>query len=214
MSIAVVDYGMGNLRSVSRALAWVGGADVSVTSDPHVVRDAERVVFPGVGAMGDCMAELRRLGLLDAVREAAVDKPFLGICLGMQALLDRSEESGGIDSLGVVPGRVARFPGGVVGDDGRPLKVPHMGWSRVHQSRRHPLWEGIDDGSWFYFVHSYYAEAADPAAVVGEADYGRRFHAALARGSCFAVQFHPEKSQHAGLKLLENFIHWDGVWNQ
>ncbi len=213
MVVAVVDYGMGNLRSVSRALAWVGsGVDVVVTSDPQQVRDAERVVFPGVGAMGDCMAELRRLDLLDAVREAAAGKPFLGICLGMQALLERSEESGGVGGLGTIPGRAVRFPAGVADADGRPLKVPHMGWSRVYQTQGHPLWDGIEDGSWFYFVHSYYADAAEAADVVGEAEYGRRFHAAVAHGSCFAVQFHPEKSQHAGLKLLENFIRWDGVW--
>lgn len=212
--VVVVDYGMGNLRSVYRALLAAGAdADaVAVSADPGAVRAAERVVLPGVGAMGDCMAELERLGLRAAVREAAASKPFLGVCLGMQALLERSDESGGVAGLGIVPGRAVRFPDGERDAAGRPLKVPHMGWSRVAQRCSHPLWAGIADGEWFYFVHSYYALADDARAVAGEAEHGRRFAAALAAGPCFAVQFHPEKSQAAGLRLYRNFLDWDGRW--
>lgn len=212
--VAVVDYGMGNLRSVYQALAHAAGSEdgLAVTADPAVVRSAERVVLPGVGAMGDCMAELRRLGLVEALREAARSKPFLGVCLGMQALLERSEESGGVDGLGILPGRAVRFPAGERDAAGRLLKVPHMGWSRVHRPCSHPLWAGIEDGTWFYFVHSYYAVADDPATVVGEAEHGRRFAAAVAAGPCFGAQFHPEKSQDAGLGLYRNFLKWDGSW--
>ncbi|MFP4648845.1 MAG: imidazole glycerol phosphate synthase subunit HisH [Halorhodospira sp.] len=212
--VAIVDYGMGNLRSVYRALAHAAGGEegLQVTADPAVVRAAERVVLPGVGAIGDCMAELRRLGLVDVLREAARCKPFLGVCLGMQALLDDSEESGGVEALGVIPGRAVRFPDGEHDGRGRPLKVPHMGWSRVRRPCSHPLWAGIEDGTWFYFVHSYYVIADDPSMVVGEAEHGRRFAAAVADGPCFAAQFHPEKSQEAGLRLYRNFLDWDGSW--
>lgn len=213
--LAIVDYGMGNLYSVRRAFehAAQGRCRLTVTADPQQIRDAERVVLPGVGAIGDCMTELERLGLREAVLAAARSKPFLGICLGMQALLEHSEESGGVDALGVVPGRALHFPRGELDSAGRVLKVPHMGWSRVQQSSSHPLWAGIEDGTWFYFVHSYYAVADDRRAVVGEAVHGRRFAAALARGSCFAVQFHPEKSQAAGLRLYRNFLDWNGSWS-
>jgi imidazole glycerol-phosphate synthase subunit HisH len=205
--IAVIDYGMGNLRSVSRALEHVGnGASVEVSADPERILRAERVVFPGVGAIRDCMSELHRLELTAVIREAAGSKPFLGICLGMHALLDFSEESGGIDCLGILPGRVVRFPPEVQQSG---LKVPHMGWNNVRQSP-HPLWDGISDDSRFYFVHSYYCRPQDESVTAGVTEYGVRFSAALARDNVFATQFHPEKSQRAGLQLLSNFVRWDG----
>lgn len=211
MDVAVVDYGMGNLRSVSRALGRVTGRPdhVVVTADPERIRQAPRVVFPGVGAMGECMAELHRLELTEAVHDAAQDRPFLGICLGMQALLDRSAEDGGVEALGVLPGSAERFPSDAVDAEGRRLKVPHMGWSPVRQAQDHPMWSGIADRAWFYFVHGYYVQAGDESLVVGTAEHGRTFHAAVARGPCFAVQFHPEKSQADGLRLLSNFMQWD-----
>lgn len=211
--VAVIDYGMGNLRSVSKALEHVGGGvSVRVTYDPELIRRADRVVFPGVGALRDCMAELARLGLDEVIRECAETKPFLGICLGMQALLEFSEENNGTPGLGILPGRVVGFPVPFVdaATDER-LKVPHMGWNEVHQTRPHPLWEGIAQDSRFYFVHSYYAVPAVTEQVAGTVHYGRDVTVALARHNIFAVQFHPEKSQHAGLKLLANFMGWDGA---
>lgn len=208
-TIAVIDYGMGNLRSVSKALERVSNGElVQVTSEPEHIRRADRVVLPGVGAIRDCMSELKRLELIDALIDAAANKPLLGICLGMQALLNHSEENGGIDGLAMFAGRVRHF-GDAIGDT--RLKVPHMGWNRVRQPRPHPLWRGIDDGSRFYFVHSYYVDADDEATVAGTCDYGIRFSAALARDNVFATQFHPEKSQRAGLELLANFVRWDGT---
>jgi glutamine amidotransferase len=207
--IAVVDYGMGNLRSVSKALEHVApDADVRVTSDPDVVARADRVVFPGQGAMPDCMRELSERGLRDAVITASRSKPFLGICIGLQMLFDHSEE-GDVPGLAVLPGDVRRFPRGDVRDaNGARLKVPHMGWNRVMQVDRHPLWENIPDDDWFYFVHSYYAVSADEESVSGRCDYGLRFACAVARDNLFAVQFHPEKSHLAGLQLLRNFSVW------
>jgi len=211
-SVAVIDYGMGNLRSVAKALEHVGRGDrVRVTYDPELIARADRVVFPGVGALRDCMTELQRLGLDDAIRVAARTKPFLGICLGMQALLDRSDENGGADGLGIFAGQVRGFATPLHDPaSGERLKVPHMGWNQVHHTRPHPLWEGIAQDSRFYFVHSYYAAPADPAHVAGTARYGHDFAAVLARDNVFAVQFHPEKSQQAGLCLLANFMAWDG----
>lgn len=211
--VAIVDFGMGNLRSVEKAVrhAGAGAADVRVTSDPEQVDAADRVVFPGQGAIGDCMAQLAAHGLEPCLRRAIREKPFLGICIGLQALLEESEEDGGTGGLGVFPGRVVRFPrpGRVLpGAAGGRLKVPHMGWNRVRRERPHPLWEGIGDGERFYFVHSYYAAPADPGLAAGTTDYAVRFTAALAHGSLFAVQFHPEKSQRAGLRLLANFLGW------
>ncbi|RFA24767.1 imidazole glycerol phosphate synthase subunit HisH [Alkalilimnicola ehrlichii] len=207
--IAVVDYGMGNLRSVRKALEHVGnGAVVEVTSAPERILRADRVVLPGVGAIGDCMNELHRLELVEALREAAGSKPFLGVCLGMQALLDFSEENQGVDCLGVLPGKARRFPAELTTDAG--LKVPHMGWNGVLQQGRHPLWRGIADNSRFYFVHSYYVEPAEAALAAGVTRYGFDFAAVVARGNVFATQFHPEKSQRAGLDLLANFVRWDG----
>lgn len=210
-TIAVIDYGMGNLRSVSKALEYVSGSDwVEVTYDPDHIRRADRVVFPGVGAIRDCMSELQRLELLEVIREVAQAKPFLGICLGMQALLGHSEENRGVDAIGLVPGRVRYFGTALAEVSGR-FKVPHMGWNRVHRDREHPLWRGIPNDSWFYFVHSYYAAPENPADVAGTSNYGIDFTAAVARENIFATQFHPEKSQHAGLDLLANFVRWDGT---
>ena len=208
-TIAVVDYGMGNLRSVSKALEHVAPqARVIVTSDAAEIGAAERVVFPGQGAMPDCMRELDARGLREAVLTSARTKPFLGICIGLQMLFEVSEE-GNIPGLGVFRGRVRRFPADVmIGSDGSRLKVPHMGWNEVHQLRPHPLWEGIAPGSRFYFVHSYFPEPADPSIAVGATDYPFRFTCAVARANIFAVQFHPEKSQNSGLRLLSNFVQW------
>jgi len=210
--VAVIDYGMGNLRSVSKALEHVGGGlDVRVTYDPELIRRADRVVFPGVGALRDCAAELKRLGLDEVIRECAATKPFLGICLGMQALLDFSEENGGTSGLGILPGRAVGFPVPLVDPATKErLKVPHMGWNEVHQTRPHALWEGIRQDSRFYFVHSYYAVPSDAQLVAGTVHYGQEVAVALARDNIFAVQFHPEKSQQAGLMLLANFMAWDG----
>lgn len=209
--IAVIDYGMGNLRSVSKALEHVAPAiSVAVTSDPDVIAKAGRVVFPGVGHAGDCMRELEARGLRQAVIEAARTKPFLGICLGMQMLFEHSEE-GNVPGLGILPGRVLRFPAeAMVDQKGEKLKVPHMGWNEVHQAHEHPLWAGIRDASRFYFVHSYYCEPASPDLVAGYTVYPFPFTSAVARDNIFAVQFHPEKSQAAGLALLGNFVVWDG----
>ena len=210
-TVAVVDYGMGNLRSVSQAvLHAAAGSDVEVivTSSPQAVRDAERVVLPGQGAMPDCMRELRESGLLDAVLHAAAAKPLLGVCVGMQMLLERSEE-GPTEGLGLIAGDVARFRlEGRLQPDGSRYKVPQMGWNRVFQARPHALWEGIPDGAYFYFVHSYHARPADPATSAGETDYGARFTSALARDNIFATQFHPEKSAAHGLALYRNFLAW------
>ena len=209
--IAVVDYGMGNLHSVAKALAHVAPeADIMVSDDPAVVGAADRVVFPGVGAIRDCMGEMHRRGLGPVLRTAASSgRPMLAICVGLQALMEHSEENAGVDCLGILPGRVRRFPDGMQDEDGNTLKVPHMGWSRVAQ-QPHPLWAGIPDGERFYFVHSYYVDPAARSNVAGSCEYGLEFAAALAREALFAVQFHPEKSHTAGLRLLRNFGNWDG----
>lgn len=206
----VIDYGMGNLRSVSKALEHVAaGGEIAISADPARIRDADRVVLPGVGALRDCMAELQRLGLVAALRDVLHTRPFLGICLGMQALLDFSDENEGTPGLAVIGGAVRRFSGRDTA--GRPLKVPHMGWSRVDQTRPHPLWDGIAAGSRFYFVHSYYVAPAQSRDIAATTEYGETFASAIARDNIFAVQFHPEKSQRAGLTLLANFMRWDGM---
>ena len=212
-NIAVIDYGMGNLRSVAKALEHVAPhARVHVTSDASCIADAERVVFPGQGAMPDCMRELDLRGLRESVLAAARGKPFLGICIGLQMLFDFSEE-GSVAGLGVFPGVVKRFPAEAMrGDDGARLKVPHMGWNEVHQECVHPLWHGIAPDSRFYFVHSYFPQPADGGIVAGTTCYPFRFTCAVARDNIFAVQFHPEKSQAAGLALLRNFAAWDGAF--
>ncbi len=211
IDIAVIDYGMGNLRSVSKALEHVAPErSVVVTGDPAVIATAERVVFPGQGAMPDCVRELDARGLRAAVRAAAADKPFLGICIGLQLLFEHSEE-GDVDGLGVLPGRVRRFPAErMVDTAGNRLKVPHMGWNEVHQSRPHPLWAGIARDARYYFVHSYYVVLDDAALETAYTEYPFRFTSAVGRDNIFAVQFHPEKSQQAGLALLYNFVNWDG----
>jgi len=202
--IAVVDYGMGNLRSVAKALEGVApGARVRVTADPEEIRAAARVVVPGQGALPDCMRNLAASGALEAVIEATRTKPFLGICVGMQMLFERGEE-GGAQGLALLAGDVPRF----AGPDMRGLKVPHMGWNEVRQVRSHPLFAGIADGARFYFVHSYYPRPADEGLTAAVCDYGIRFTCAVARDNIFAVQFHPEKSQNSGLRLLSNFVEW------
>jgi glutamine amidotransferase len=211
-TVAVVDYGMGNLRSVSQAVLHVAagtGFDVVVTSRPDEVYAAERVVLPGQGAMPDCMRELRDSGLQDAVLDAAARKPLFGVCVGMQMLFDRSEE-GPTDGLGLVGGEVRRFQlAGRLQPDGSRFKVPQMGWNGVFQSGSHPVWAGVPDGAYFYFVHSFYARPSDPRHSVGETDYGDRFTSAVARDNIFATQFHPEKSAGHGLALYRNFLHWN-----
>ena len=210
VSIVVVDYGMGNLRSVAKALERVAPeASVRISSDEAEVLAANRIVLPGQGAMPDCMRYLRESGLQDAVLRCAETKPLLGVCVGEQMLLDVSEE-GDTPGLGLIPGKVVRFsPAQMAQPDGTRLKVPQMGWNRVYQSQPHPLWEGIADGSYFYFVHSYYAVPSDPVITAGETEYGLRFTCALARHNIFATQFHPEKSAATGLKLYRNFVHWN-----
>ena len=214
-TVAVVDYGSGNLRSVSQAVAHVAAASgltVEVTSDPDAVFRAERIVLPGQGHMGDCTRGLADSGLLDAVLHAAANKPLFGVCVGMQMLLDRSEE-GPSQGLGLIPGEVIRFQlEGRLQADGSRFKVPQMGWNAVfHDLDRgpaHALWDGIADGAYYYFVHSYFARPVDPHHAVGEADFGGRFAAAIARDNIFATQCHPEKSADQGLALYRNFLHW------
>ena len=202
MSIAIVDYGMGNVRSVQKAIEHVAPNDqVFLTDDAALISEADRVVFPGQGAMGACMQALNEHGLVDVIKQAAHEKPFLGICLGLQLLFDHSEENGGTDGLSIIPGDVVKF-------DKSDLKIPHMGWNTVKQEFDHPLWHNIDDNARFYSVHSYYVKEADRAVVVGSTDYGIDFTCAIAKDNMFAVQFHPEKSQHDGLQLLTNFVNW------
>lgn len=214
-TVAVVDYGSGNLRSVSQAVihAAIGsGVDVVVTSNAQAVFDADRVVLPGQGHMADCMNELASSGLKEAVLHAAAHKPLFGVCVGMQMLLERSEE-GPTDGLGLMPGEVVRFQlQNRLQEDGSRFKVPQMGWNQVFHRLggrpEHPMWSNIADGAYFYFVHSYYARPADPAQVVGETDFGGRFASAIARDNIFATQFHPEKSADQGLALYRNFLSW------
>lgn len=208
-TIAVIDYGMGNLRSVAKALELVGCGRVEMSADPDRLRRAARLVFPGQGAIRDCMSELQRLELIDALAEFVQTKPFLGICIGLQALMRRSDESGGVEALGLFAGE-ARHLGCAVAPK-QALKIPHVGWNRVRQTRAHPLWHGIPDRSRFYFVHSYYVAPEDPALIAGTTDYGITFTSALGRGNVFATQFHPEKSQRVGFDLLANFAGWDGA---
>jgi glutamine amidotransferase len=208
VDIAVVDYGMGNLRSVSKAVEHVAnGKSVGITSDPKVIHNADRVVFPGQGAMPDCMRELDARKLRDAIIDAAKNKPFLGICIGMQLLFDSSEE-GDTAGLGLFKGEVKRFAAYLQDINHEKLKVPHMGWNQVYQSQIHPLWADIADATRFYHVHSYYAAPQDSAVTVGETEYPNRFTSAIARDNIFATQFHVEKSAQAGLQLLANFVNW------
>ena len=207
--IAVVDYGMGNLRSVAKALEHVAPKHrVEITGEAARVDAADRVVFPGQGAMPDCIRHLGESGLRDAVVRAARTRPLFGVCVGEQMLFDWSAE-GDTDGLGVLPGKVLRFPAEAMrAADGARLKVPHMGWNRVRQTRPHPVWGGVPDGAFFYFVHSFYVAPADESITVGRTDYGIAFTCAVARDNIFATQFHPEKSAANGLRLYENFVRW------
>ena len=208
--IAVIDYGMGNLRSVSKAIEHVADdAEVCTTDDPGYIATADRVVFPGQGAARDCMAAIGDHHLNRAVLSAAETKPFLGICMGLQVLLQHSEENDGTELLGLFAGEVKRFSGLEQGDNGLPLKIPHMGWSQVRQVGSHPLWSQIPDNSRFYFVHSYRVVPNDVSVIAATTDYGVRFASAVAHDNLFATQFHPEKSADAGLQLLRNFVHWN-----
>jgi glutamine amidotransferase len=209
-TLAIIDYGMGNLHSIAKAVEHVAeDTRVIISSDPDDIMAADRVVFPGVGGIGHTMEELSRTELSEVVQQSAASRPMLCICVGMQALFERSEENEGTDCLGLVAGEVLRFPENMRATDGSKLKVPHMGWNQVHH-RPHPLWQDIEQNSRFYFVHSYYAAPADKSLQAATSDYGREFCCALARENLFAVQFHPEKSQRAGLKLLQNFSRWNG----
>ena len=210
--VAVIDYGMGNLHSVASALQHVGADEVVVTHDADLIRKADRVVFPGVGAIRDCMAEIRRLKCDELLSQALTQQhvPVLAICVGLQALMDRSEENDGVECLGMIPGDVRFFGNPLTDASGQRLKVPHMGWNEVRQHMDHPLWTGIPDMSRFYFVHSYYVHAEDRSLLAGSVEYGVSADAALARDNLFPVQFHPEKSANAGLTLLKNFLEWNG----
>ena len=214
-SVVIVNLGTGNLRSVYRAFEYVGGkGDVTISADPEVIRNARRLVLPGQGAIGTWMRQLNQdTRLKSAVLERLHHGPVLGICLGLQALFESSDENGGQDGMGLMKGQVRHFEAAhrAAGASSSHLKIPHMGWNQVKQRFEHPLWHEIDDQERFYFVHSYYVEATDPATVVGESHYGIPFTAAAARDNLFATQFHPEKSQQAGLQLIKNFIHWNGV---
>ncbi len=207
MSIVVIDYGMGNLRSVSKALETVSnGIPVEVTSDPERILNASHIVFPGQGAIRACLAEVQRLGLTDIIKQVAAEKPFLGICIGMQLLMTHSDENDGVNGLNVFAGNVHHFNMDTTPD----LKVPHMGWNQVHQTVSHPLWQNIELDSRFYFVHSYYVDPNDDSVVAGTTNYPVEFASAIYKGNIFAVQFHPEKSHHAGIQLLKNFVSWNG----
>ena len=212
-TVAVIDYGMGNLHSVAKALEKVGeGVDIKVTADAEIILSADRVVLPGVGAMRDCMGEIIRLGLDKVIHQFVESgKPLFGVCVGMQVLLESSAENDGVTCLGILPGKVEYF-----GDDlrdlktGDRLKIPHMGWNQVHQEIEHPMWDGIAQDARFYFVHSFYAQPGNPDLIAASTNYGFPFTSAVSKDNVFAVQFHPEKSQHAGLALYANFLKWDG----
>jgi len=209
-TVAVIDYGMGNLHSIAKALQHAAPeVDVQIVTNAEQILRADRVVFPGVGAMRDCMQALNQSGLSEVIREVAKTKPLLGICLGMQALLSDSEENGTTQGLDIFSGHVLRFPEALSDKDGHKLKIPHMGWNQVHQ-RPHPLWDKIAQDSRFYFVHSYYAKPNESSVIAATTDYPDAFACALSHNNIFAVQFHPEKSQTVGLQLLNNFLHWDG----
>ena len=213
--VAVIDYGMGNLHSVTKAIEHAstelkGETKVFVTSDAYEISQADRVIFPGVGAIRDCMAEIRRLKVDHIIQEAITKKPVLAICVGMQALMLTSEENGGVECLGVIKGKVKHFGDPLMDRNGKTLKVPHMGWNQVSRTKAHPLWRGIPDDSRFYFVHSYYVNTEERKRVAGTANYGLDIVACLSDTNIFAVQFHPEKSQEVGLSLLRNFLTWDG----
>jgi glutamine amidotransferase len=213
-SIAIINYNMGNLHSVTKALEHVApkGTEVILSASKDEILAADRVVFPGQGAARDCMKELHKAGLVDVVREAAASKPFLGICMGMQVLMEHSEEHYGVDCIGLYQGNTHSFVGRIAATDetGERLKIPQMGWNRIHHTQQHPLWAGIEDGSRFYFVHSYFVEPNDGTLSVGTTDYGLHYASAIAKDNVFAIQAHPEKSADNGLRLLKNFTEWNG----
>ncbi len=211
--VAVVDYGGSNLRSVAKAVeaAAKGRHEVVVTDQAQDLLDADRVVFPGQGAIGDCMRRLRECGLIETVLTCLRSKPFFGICLGLQSLMDSSDEDGGTPCLGAYAGRVQRFRAAGPGPDGSPRKIPHMGWNEVKWEQEHPVIHGVPSGTRFYFVHSYYVVPNDLSLVMARTEYIDNFVSALATGSVFATQFHPEKSAAAGLQILSNFLEWDGL---
>ena len=213
--VAVIDYGMGNLHSVAKAIEYTGArlgerTEVVITSDAQHISRSDRVIFPGVGAIRDCMAEIRRLRIDRIIKQAISEKPVLAICVGMQALMLQSEENDGVKCLGLIKGRVKHFADPLLDPHGKILKVPHMGWNQVRQTKSHPLWQDIPDKSRFYFVHSYYVEAEDLDQVAGVTNYSLDVVACLSEENIFAVQFHPEKSQEMGQTLLRNFLTWDG----
>lgn len=210
--VAVIDYGMGNLHSVAKALEHVADENtkIVVTDDPAVIDAADRVLLPGVGAIRDCIGEMRKQGLIPTIQKAMAEKPFLAICVGIQSLMTHSEENGGVDCLNHFQGNAYYFGNDHRDVDGTQLKVPHMGWNQVKHTMDHPLWQGIEDDARFYFVHSFYILAENQDEVAGTCNYGHDFCVALARDNVFAVQFHPEKSHKDGLQLYKNFIHWDG----
>ena len=210
--VAVLDYGTSNLRSVAKALEFVSDNqhDILVTDQRQEILSADRIVFPGQGAMGQCMQQLKDSGLDNIVQESVSTKPFLGICLGLQLLMQESDEDGGVKGLGIIPGKVVRFPDNVKDEHGDICKIPHMGWNRVNQQKQHPLWKNIEDSARFYFVHSYYVQAENDEDIAATTNYATKFTSAVARENVFATQFHPEKSQHAGLTLLKNFLSWEG----
>ncbi len=224
-TVAVIDYGMGNLHSVAKALEHATSftdntsVKVIVTADKQQIHNADRVVLPGVGAMRDCMGEMQRLELIDAIKESAANKPFLGICIGMQALLTHSDENNGVDCLDIIPGDVERFAENLSDASAANerltfdrLKIPHMGWNQVNQQIKHPLWHNIPQNQRFYFVHSYFVIPKTPEPIAGSTTYGHPLCVALAQENIFATQFHPEKSADAGLQLFANFIDWNGSY--
>lgn len=208
--VVVLDYGSSNLRSVAKALETVASRNHSITvsNKTETILAADKVVFPGQGAIGQAMAHLKEQALDEVVRECILNKPFLGICLGLQMLMEHSEEDGGVEGLGILPGNVVRFEDNIKDEQGNTYKIPSMGWNKVFQTKEHPLWQGIEDGSRFYFVHSYYVDAKQESDIAANTDYICRYTSAAARDNLFATQFHPEKSQHAGLALLKNFLNW------
>ncbi len=209
-TIGVIDYGMGNLHSLGKALERVAGSTrVLISYDPEELLNCDRLVLPGVGGVRACMRELKRLELNEMVIAASKKMPLLGICLGMQVLLDWSDENDGEPALGLIPGKVVRFPDPAA-DASQRLKVPHMGWNQVKQTKKHPLWAGVPDDSWFYFVHSYHAAPRQKSDVLATTDYVHNFASAVARDNIAAFQFHPEKSQGPGMQLLANFVNWNG----
>ena len=210
--IAVIDYSMGNLHSVHKALQHVTDDNVVITSNPDEIMKADHIVFPGQGAARDCMSELNKRELVDVIKEVSTTKPFLGVCMGMQVLMEHSVEGGGVDCIGLYKGSVQHFTDHISATDseGNRLKIPQMGWNQISHTQNHPLWEGIENNARFYFVHSYFVEPEDKNIIAGETEFGIKYPSALAKDNVFAIQSHPEKSADDGLQLLKNFTNWDG----